>query len=154
VHGFTLVEMMIYVALMTIITLVVVQSLMVVLKSNRISFAEVNLRNSGYSAMEALIREINSSDSITAASGILVMSQETNIVTFSTSSSGVLNFTDINGNVGPLTSKNIIVKSLAFTKINTGRSEAVRIQMTLQTTVGGIVKSEDFQTTAILRGSY
>jgi len=42
--GFTLIEMLIYVALMTTVMLVIVQSLIVVLKSNRNSFAEVNLK--------------------------------------------------------------------------------------------------------------
>ena len=159
--GFTLVEMMIYVALMTIITLVVVQSLIVVLKSNRTSFAEINLRNAGYSAMEGMLREIYASDSITTASGILQMNRGTNIVKFATSTgSASTTLYYYKGTseplppVGPLTSKNIIVKSLIFTKISTGKSYAVKIQMGLETTVNGITKSETFQSTAILRGSY
>jgi len=156
--GFTLVEMLIYVALMTVITLIIVQSLIVVLKSNRGSFAEVNLRNSGYSAMEGMIREIYSSDSIaTTSAGILQMGQGTNIVKFATSSSLVLNFYEGTGTpvlVGPLTSKGISVKSLIFTKINTGKSLAVRIQMKLETVVNAQTKSEWFYSTAILRGSY
>ncbi|MFA5651769.1 MAG: prepilin-type N-terminal cleavage/methylation domain-containing protein [Candidatus Paceibacterota bacterium] len=160
--GFTLVEMMIYVALMTIITLVVVQSLIVVLKSNRTSFAEINLRNAGYSAMESMLREIYASDSITTASGILQMNQGTNIVKFATSTlssaSTTLYFYEGVGTpvptIGPLTSKSVLVKSLTFTKISTGKSYAVKIQMGLETTVNGITKSETFQSTAILRGSY
>jgi Tfp pilus assembly protein PilE len=159
-HGFTLVEMIIYLALMTIITLVVVQSLIVVLKSNRSSFAEANLRNSGYSAMEGILREIYASESIDQISGgILQMKQGggTNIVKFATSSSLALNFYEGAGTptlAGPLTSKNILVKSLTFTQINTGKSLAVRIQMKLETTVNNITKSEWFYSTGILRGSY
>ncbi|MFH1455081.1 MAG: prepilin-type N-terminal cleavage/methylation domain-containing protein [bacterium] len=158
--GFTLVEMLIYVALMTLITLVIVQALIVVLKSNRGSFAEVNLRNSGYSAMEGMLREIYSSESIDQVSGgILQMKQNSgaNIVKFATSSSSVLNFYEGAGTpilVGPLTSKNILVKSLIFTQINTGKSLAVRIQMKLETTVNEQTKGEWFYGTAILRGSY
>lgn len=159
--GFTLVEMMIYIALMTVITMIITQSLIVVLKSNRTSFAEINLRNSGYSAMEGMIREIYASDNITTASGILVMTQGTNIVQFATSSlssaSTTLYFSEGIGSavpVGPLTSKNVVVKSLTFTKINTGKSLAVKIQMQLSTIVNGITKTENFQSTAILRGSY
>jgi type II secretory pathway component PulJ len=162
--GFTLVEMMIYVFLMTIITVVITQSLIIVLKSNRTSIAEVNIRNSGYSAMEGMIREIHSSDSIDQASGgVLQMKQNggTNIVKFATSSlasaSTTLFFYEGASNppaVGPLTSKGIIVKSLIFNQINTGKSLAVRIQIQLSTTVNGITKNEWFYSTAILRGSY
>ena len=160
VSGFTLVEMVIYVALMAIITIAVTQSLVAVLKSNRTSFAEINLRNSGYSAMEAMLREIQSSERIDQASGgILQMKQDgsTNVIKFATSTTSVLNFYEGSSTpvlIGPLTSKNILVGSLIFTQMNTGKSLAVRIQMRLSTTVNGITKSEWFYGTAILRGSY
>ena len=159
-RGFTLTEMIVYLAIMTIITLALVQSLVVVMKSNRGSFADVNLRNSGYSAMEAMTREINASESIDLyATGTLQMKQSgaTKIVKFATSSSGVLNFYSGAGTpvlIGPITSKGIIVKYLIFNKINTGKSLAVRIQMKLETTVNNVTRSEWFYTTEILRGSY
>ncbi len=163
-RGFTMVEMLVYLALMTIITLTVVQSLIVVLKSNRTSFAEVNLRNAGYSAMEGILREIYSSESIdlpTNSGSLLQMVQNNSatVVRFSTSSTGVLNLYEGSSSstavfIGPLTSKGITVKSLTFTKTNTGKSLAIRIQMRLETTVNGITKSEWFYGTGILRGSY
>lgn len=158
--GFTLVEMMIYVALMALIVIVIVQSLTVVLKSNRESFAEVNIRNSGYGAMEGIIREIYSSESIDqASSGVLQMRQNngTNIVKFATSSDSTINFFEGSSTlnlIGPLTQRDVWVKSLFFTPINTGKSLAVRIQMELETTIEGKTKSEWFNSTAILRGSY
>jgi type II secretory pathway pseudopilin PulG len=160
--AFTLVEMMIYVALMALIALVVVQSLIVVLKSNRGSFAEINLRNAGYSAMEGIVREIHSSDKIlTTSNAILQMYQNggAHLVKFATSSNSALNFyqgasTSTLSLVGPLTSKNILVKNLTFSPINTGRSYAVRIQMQLTTTADNQTKSAWFYDTAILRGSY
>jgi len=159
-EGFTLIEMLIYVALMTTVTLIMVQSLVVVLKSNRSSFAEANIRNSGYSAMEGMLREIYSSESIDqASSGILQMKQNagTNIVRFATSSSLALNFYEGASTptlIGPLTSRGVLVKNLIFTQINTGKSLAVRIQMELGAIIDGQAKSEWFYSTAILRGSY
>ncbi len=160
IKGFTLVEMLIYVALMALITVIVTQSFVVVLKSNRISFAEINLRNSGYSAMEGMLREIYASESIaTTSAGVLQMNQNgsANIVKFATSSSSALNFYEGSGTpvlVGPLTSKKVSVKNLIFTPINTGKSHAVKIQMQLESAVNGVTKSEWFYSTAILRGSY
>ena len=158
-RGFTLIEMLIYISLMVIITLVVTQSIIVVLKSNRASFADINIRNSGYSAMEGILREIRSSESIDQASlGILEMRKGSgNTVRFATSSDLALNFYEGNGTpilIGPLTSKNILVRNLSFKKIDTGKSLAVKIEMELETTVNGITKNEWFYNTAILRGSY
>jgi competence protein ComGC len=158
--GFTLVEMIIYIALMTTISLVMVEALMVVLRSNKNSFTEINIRNSGYGAMEGMLREIHSSESIDEiSSGVLEMKQNsgTNIVRFATSSASALNFYEGSGTptlIGPLTSKGVSVKNLLFTEINTGKSLAVRIQMQLEANVNGITKSEWFYSAAILRGSY
>lgn len=158
-RGFTLVEMILYLALMSIIALIIVQSLVAVLKSNRGAFADINLRNAGYSAMEGMLREIYSSDNITTSGSSLQMTQGTNIVLFATSTqaSTTLYYSEGVGapvTVGPLTSKGVAVKSLTFTKINTGKSLAVRIQMKLETTVNGVTRSEWFYGTGILRGSY
>lgn len=158
--GFTLVEMLVYLSIMTVITLVIVQSLAVVLKSNRGAFADVNIRNAGYSAMEGMLREIYSSETIDQTSGgVLQMKQSagTKVVKFATSSSLALNFYEGVSSptlVGPITSKGIVVKNLTFTQINTGKSLAVRIQMKLETTVNNITKDEWFYGTGILRGSY
>lgn len=153
--GFTLAEMLIYVALMSVITLVIVQSLTVILKSNRGSFADINLRNSGYSAMEAMIREIQASESVSQyTGGSLILSQSGGVtVSFSTSTSGVLSLTK-NSSTGPVTLKNIRVSSLIFNKINTGKSTALRIRMKLDTDINNQTRSEWFYGTAILRGSY
>ncbi len=163
IQGFTLVEMMIYLALMTIIAVVIVQSIVIVLKSNRKGFAESNLRNAAYSALEAIVRELHASDSIIIATdGLLQLNQTNpivNIVQFSTSSDARLNLfeggsTSTLSYLGPLISKDVIVKSLIFFPINTGKSQAVKIQMNLTTTVDGQTKSEWFYDTAILKGSY
>ena len=158
--AFTLIEMLIYVSLMALISLIVAQSVVIVLKSNKDAFAEINIRNSGYSAMEGMLREIYLSESIDqVSSGILQMKQNngTDIVKFATSSNSVLYFykgTITPILIGPLTSKNVSVRNLIFTKINTGKSFAVRIQMELQTNVNNQAKNEWFYGTAILRGSY
>lgn len=158
--GFTLVEMLVYVALMTSISLIVVQSVVVVLKSNRTSFAEANLRNAGYSAMEAMIGEIRLSETIDQASdGILQMRQDNggNIVRFATSSDMTLNFYEGSVSpslIGPITTKNVQVKQLIFDQINSGKSLAVKIKMQLETVVDDQIKTEWFYSTVVLRGSY
>lgn len=159
-NGFTLIEMVVYIALMTVILLAIIQSLITVLKSGQISFAEINIRNSGYSAMERMIREISSSENIIQISnGSLELSKDNggSFVKFEISPDNILNFYEGSGTpifIGPLTLKSINVKNLIFNKIDTGKSLAVRIQMELETIVKGQTKNEWFYSTAILRGSY
>lgn len=169
-RGFTLVEMIIYLAIMTVITLALVQSLVVVFNSNSTSFADSNLRNSAYSAMEYMIREIRGAQSIDmvnsvlypSSSGILQLnlvdgSGNPYVVKFSTSSASALNFSQGSTTasfVGPVTLNGTKVTSLIFTPINTGNSQAVRIQMNLSASANGMTKTNWFYDTVILRDSY
>ena len=168
--GFTLVEMLLYLALMTIITIALVRALVVVFSSNQTSFADSNIRNSAYSAMENMIREIRSSESIDtadsalypSAAGVLELNQvdasgNPYLVKFATSSAGTLDFFEGSTTpalVGPITTNGTKVTSLVFTPINTGNSQAVQIQMNLQSTVNGLTKNQAFYDTIILRDSY
>lgn len=168
--GFTLVEMIIYIAIMTVITIALVRSLMVVFNSNRASFADSNIRNSAYSAMENMIREIRGSQSIDMVNSVLYPSQagilqlnqvDTNgnpyIVRFSTSSLLALNFSEGSTTVslvGPITLNGTKVMNLIFTPINTGNSQAIRIAMNLSATVNGQTRNQWFYDTVILRDSY
>ena len=169
-HGFTLVEMIIYLAIMTVVTIAMVRALVVVFSSNRASFADSNIRNSAYSAMENMIREIRGSQSIDVVNSVLYPSQtgilqlnqvdasgNPYIVRFSTSSNLSLNLSEGSTSVsliGPITSNGTKVMNLIFTPINTGNSQAVRIQMNLSATANGQTKSQWFYSTVILRDSY
>ena len=155
-RAFTLVEMLIYVGLMAVITLVIVQSLTVILKSNRGSFADINLRNSGYSSMEAILREVQASESVEQYSGnVLSMTQEngSTVVTFSIAPDGTLLLSK-NSSEGPVTLKGVRVSDLIFNKIETGKSIAIKIQLELETDINNTTKHEWFYGTAILRNSY
>jgi len=161
--GFTLIEMLVYISIMTVITLVLTQSLTVVLKSNRASFSDSNLRNSAYSAMEIMIREIRLSQSIASCSGSLLQLNQVDssgnprVVRFSTSTDQALNYyvgSTTPAYVGPLTSSGTKVLNLTFTPITTASSVAVRIQMQLSTSINGQTGNEWFYSTVVLRGSY
>jgi len=169
-QGFTLVEMIMYLAIMTVVTIAMVRALVVVFSSNRASFADSNIRNSAYSAMENMIREIRGSQSIDMASSVLYPSQtgilqlnqvdaagNPYIVRFSTSSNLSLSLSEGSTTpsfVGPITLNGTKVMNLIFTPINTGHSQAVRIQMNLTASANGQTKSQWFYSTVILRDSY
>jgi type II secretory pathway pseudopilin PulG len=168
--GFTLVEMVIYLAMMVVITVALIRSLVVVFASNRASFADSNIRNSAYSAMESMIEQIRASQSIDmvdsvlapSQSGVLELNQVDNVgnpylTKFSTSSAGALNLSQGSTTpslVGPVTYNGTKVTSLMFTPINTGDSQSVRIQMQLTATQNNQIKTMWFYDTIVLRDSY
>lgn len=156
--GFSLVEMIVYLAIMTIITTTLVQSFVVVLKSNRNSFVDSIIRNSAYSIMENIIREARaSSDVNTCSSNLLSFTQKNNnIVSFSISD-GVVSFSEgitTQINKGPLNNSDIKVSNFSCNIINTLKSKAVKFKIDLSATIDGQQKTESFYSTVILRGSY
>lgn len=156
--GFSLVEMIVYLAIMTIITITLVQSFIVVLKSNKSSFIDSVIRNSGYSVMENIIREVRESKDINTCSSSLVslIQEDNNIVNFSVSD-GVMTLSEGVGtqiNKGTLNSSDIKITNLNCNIINTIKSKALKIKIDLSTEVNGQNKTESFYSTIILRGSY
>ena len=158
-YGFTLVEMLVYLGIMTVITITLVQSFIVVLKSNRVSFADSVLRNSGYSVMENITREIRSSKDInTCGSGILqLVKSDNSIVNFSVNSDGLLLLSEGNPTLvdkGFLNSKETKIFKMSCIQINNFISKALKIELNLGTEIGGQMKKESFYSTIILRSSY
>lgn len=156
--GFSLVEMIVYLAIMTIITTTIVQSFIVVLKSNKNSFIDSVLRNSGYSVMENIIREARESKDInTCSSNLLGLIQsDNNIVNFSINN-GIMTLSEgITTQVekGSLNSSNINITNFDCNIINTTKSKAVKIKIDLTTQINGQDKTESFYSTIILRSSY
>jgi hypothetical protein len=155
--GFSLVEMLVYLGTMVVITITLVQSFIVVLKSNRVSFADSVLRNSGYLIMENVIREIRSSKDIgQCSSGVIQLIQDNNIVSFSIINN-LLKLSEGSPTLidkGFLNSKGTEVTSISCDSINTTKSKAIKIKLILKTKIGGQEKSESFYSTVILRGSY
>lgn len=157
-RGFSLVEMIVYLAIMTIITTTLVQSFVVVLRSNKNSFVDSVIRNSGYSIMENIIREARKSNNInTCNSSVLSFTQENNnIVNFSIND-GIVDFSEgISSQIskGPLNNSDIKVINFNCNIINTENSKAIKFKIDLSTTIDGQYKTESFYSTVILRGSY
>ncbi len=157
-RGFSLVEMIVYLAIMTIITITLVQSFIVVLKSNKNSFIDSVVRNSGYSIMENIIREVRESKDInTCSSNLLSLTQkDNNIVNFSISD-GVMILSegiDTQINKGALNSFDIKITNFNCNIINTTKSKALKIKVDLSTQINNQEKTESFYSTIILRGSY
>lgn len=156
--GFSLVEMIVYLAIMTVITITLVQSFIVVLKSNKSSFIDSVIRNSGYSIMENIIRETRKSEDINICSSSLLslIQKDNNVVIFSIND-GVMTLSEgigIQTDKGTLNSSDIKITDFNCNIINTTKSKAVKLKIELSTQVNDQNKTESFYSTVILRGSY
>ncbi len=156
--GFTLLEMVFYVALFSVISLILVQAIITMVASFRETqiTADINQTNQ---VLERVSREVRQAISINTISA-------TNLKLNTTDSSGnaaTITFTISGTNlelrqndvlIGNLNSTNLKVTALTFTQITTTNSSAVKIEMTVTSNRYGSVRTANFYDTLVLRGSY
>lgn len=162
-NGFSLVEIMVYLAIFTTLSILVINSFIVILSSFNTTNMNRKMLEAGTVTMERMSREIRQAKNIDMVNSFL----NTGVLQLnSTDSSGnsmTIKFINENSNLnlykndnleGNLLGQNISVTNLIFSRIATAESEAVRVIMTLQYSVGNNIKSENFYDTIVLRGGY
>lgn len=159
--GYSLLELLIYVALFSALSVLLVKSLITSLNVYAAAQSYRRVQAEGELAMERIVREIRSATSITTASSTFDSSPGTLVLvgTDSAGASRTVTFSVVsnqlqindNGTVGTLTSSTISISSLIFRRITTSYSSAVKVELTLATSVGRSV-SASFYDTVILRG--
>ena len=160
--GYSMVELLIYVSLMAVIILVVVNTVISFTKTYKEVGALRAVEHSANDAMERMTRDIRAASTITNAystlgtsPGVLTIVATANTVSTTTKfyiQNNILKM-DINGvYYGPLSLSNAQVTNLVFNDLNSGISHAVKIDMTIQATVGTITKTKTYHSTIILRG--
>jgi Tfp pilus assembly protein PilE len=163
--GYSIVEIIIYIAVFTVLTTVVMNAFIVLTSFYAQNRTHHDLLENGNSVMERMSREIRNADNIRTSTstfgtspGALDLENYVDVTTstyvkFSTTN-GELNLSVNNTNLGNLLSANVQVTSLVFRKITTTNSTAVKIEMTLRDTKDQTSLAENFYDTIILRGGY
>jgi prepilin-type N-terminal cleavage/methylation domain-containing protein len=163
-NGFSLVEMIIYMAILAMMLLVIINTLFIISTSQRTVKSSKTIENSGIFSLERMVRDIRNATSVDTNQsilgshpGVLVLNGtdvngNSHVVKFYLSTS-TLHVVDNSVDQGALTETGTKVTNLVFTLINTTKSSAVRIQMTLESGTSTYYRSEKFYSTAILRGS-
>ena len=161
-NGYSLIEMIIYVALLSAISLLVVSTIVSFTKSYRTLVALRVLDHSAISAMERMTRDIRGATNIDISQSVFGLTN--GVLTIVTTSNGIGTTTkfyldngavkiDVNGiYFGPLTPSNASITALAFTKLDSGIGNAVKIDMTVSATVGFVTKIKIYHSTVILKG--
>ena len=163
--GYSLMEMLIYLAIFTMLSILVINSLITVMTSFATTRTNRDLLESGSTAIERISREIRQAKDVDIANSTLGSSpgvlqlNSTNSVGNSMVikfmiSSGALNIYEDGVLKDNLLGQNISVNSLIFRRISTTNSEAVKIEMTLQDNKSKSTKTANFFDTIGLRGAY
>jgi Tfp pilus assembly protein FimT len=163
--GYSIVEMLVYLAIFTTVSIFIINSMIVVLGSFATTRTNRDLLESGSITMERISREIRQSKSVDivnstlgSSPGVLQLNSTDSagnamIVKFIVSS-GALNLYENGTSIGNLLGQNVSVSSLIFRRIATTNGEAVKIELTLQDTYSKNNQSQNFYNTIILRGEY
>jgi Tfp pilus assembly protein PilW len=163
-RGFTLVEAIIYVALLVLVVTVVIVSIVAMVRSQRNVKNHILIQESVAVSFDRMIREIHDAISVDISSslntnpGRLILNGvdstgDSRVVEFYVNG-GRLVMREDGSDVGPLTVSGVTINNIVFRHIDTASTDAVKIEMTLSSGTGGEAKSESFYTTGVLRSSY
>lgn len=163
-RGFTLVEMVIYVAFFTLLSVLAIEATMIAMKSFYALRITHNINQSATVALERMSREIRNAYDIDTTQSTL--NTNPGRLMLKTKDGGGANTTIefyTSGNQirakeggidrGSFMTKNTTVTNLIFRQSTTTNSKAIKIEMTLHDTHGIIQKNSNFYNTIILRGS-
>jgi type II secretory pathway pseudopilin PulG len=164
-NGFSLVEMLVYIAILTLLVGVLISSLRAIVTTYRHIKVSRTIETSALTALERITREIKNGESITvgsstfgnASGSITIVGKsptETSKTTYIYLQNGVLRIDEDGVQKGQLTSSSTVVTNFTLRFINQTISDAVKVELTLQAGQNDYQRQESFYSTAILRGSY
>jgi len=158
--GYSIIELLVYIALFVLISLVVVKSLIYMMKTYSDARSFRTVQQNGELVMERLTREIRQANTVSVAGsafgsspGTLSLSGKDNsnapYTAVASLVNGVAQLT-INGVSSSLSSDEVSISNLTFWNITTATSNAIKLQLTLTTTNAPVV-TKSFYTTVVLR---
>jgi type II secretory pathway pseudopilin PulG len=159
--GFTLLEAVIYVAVLGFLVIILINTLVATGRSF-VNFQIVNrLDESAALTLDRLVREVRAASSVNVAQssfntnpGRLMLNTIGGSTTEFYTQNGVMMIKQGATAAATSTDPSLAVTNLIFRYLTTSRSQAVRVELTLAQTTGAVTRSEKFYTTAVLRGSY
>ena len=161
-RGYSLVEMVIYTAIISIVFFVVINMILSFTDSYRVVTALRLADHTGIDSMERITRDIRSASSVDT--GNSTFGSSPGVLTLISTENGVSTTTkfylnegkikvDVNGIYsGPLSVYRSNVTNLTFYLLSNSSGSAVKIDMTVQGVVGTVTKIKNFHSTINLRG--
>jgi prepilin-type N-terminal cleavage/methylation domain-containing protein len=158
--GFSLVEMLVYIALLVVITAAAVSTLLQFSEAFMVYRTEKALSRQLGAVVERIQYDIRNSVAVNAVGSTLDVSPGTlaldrigSSVTY-TLSAGTVTVVHDAAPAVPITGGVVTVDALSFSQFNSGTTELVQFEVTATAAIGDYSKTETYQTSALLRGSY
>jgi len=158
--GISMIELLFYIAIFSVLFLVVINSMIFMTRSFRETVVNTDLTQST-SVMERISREIKNATSINTLSAtslklntIDAISQDVSTITFTLNGTNIEMYDGNNALIGNLNSPNVAITALSFVQITTTEGTAVKIFMTVKSNHYNSVRTENFYDTVVLRGDY
>jgi type II secretory pathway pseudopilin PulG len=156
--GYTLVEVIFYVVLFALLSVVLLDVMINMTGLFMKTMTNRDIRQ-GSNILENISRELKQANDFSFNSNVLIVNTEdssnnpkTITYTFSNSNVGIVD--SALGNLGNLNTPNVSVMSFNVVTINTLKSKAAKINLSIKSNRYPDSNTEDFQTTVVLRGSY
>ncbi|HEY0980358.1 MAG TPA: prepilin-type N-terminal cleavage/methylation domain-containing protein [Candidatus Paceibacterota bacterium] len=151
--GYSLLELLVYVALFAMISVLLVHSLVVLMRTYASAQGFRRLQNNGELIIERITREVRDAESISTGTfgthpGTLTLASGGDTVAFAVSN-GAATITE-NSTTGILSTSQVAVTNMVFRRITTPVGEGVKVELTL-TATGGVIRTASFYSTALLR---
>lgn len=158
--GFTLIEVIVYIAILVLVSAAAVTALVSfsdVLDNQRV---QQRVTSSAQGALERMVHDIRNSTAVNVGGstladpdGVLQLTHSGGDITFARSG-GVITVTRGSEPAVPLTSSDVSVDALAFYHYADGPTELVRVSLTVSATSSTQTRTETFYGGAVIRGSY
>jgi hypothetical protein len=155
--GSSLIELVFYIALFAVLSLVVINSMITMTKSFKETSIQVGLMR-GADVMERMSREIRRATSINSiSSDNLILNTRDGAGVAKTLqfllSGGNIQLIDNSVLIGNLNTSNTTITALTFSQIVTTEGNAVKVSLTIQSNID-TSRSETFYNTVVLRENY
>ncbi len=157
--GFSLMETLVYVAILVVILVILIASVPPMISSFARLNTALDVSNVAEISMERMIRDVRSAESINDLDSVfnthpgrITLEKATTTETFFFSEGKIMAEED--GEKFPITGGGVVVDKLVFQKADTNHSEAVRIKVKLTKSKGKASSSKRFNASAVTRGSY
>lgn len=161
-EGFSLIEIIVYLAIFSFLSILVIRSFITILASSSVINTNYRLLDSGSVAIDRISYEIRRAKSVDLSNsyfsvddGAIRLKDEndSSYVDFLKSDDALI-FSKNGTVVDNLLSNDIILNKLIFNRIVTVNGEALKIEMEIQDKKSDPIRKEKFYDTIILRGGY
>jgi prepilin-type N-terminal cleavage/methylation domain-containing protein len=164
IKGFSLPEIIVYIAILSIVSLALAQTAIIANKSFQLARAERTIDASVLSAFDRLSREVRNAMSVDTADSVLnaspgtlalyVGSGSSQVVRRFYLSNGVVEVSDNGVLQGDLTSSEATTTSLIFRVLTATSTKAVRVELIIAAQATSSIASDKFYDTFVVRNTY